>query len=141
MADTRFRAVDRDLEAIGPAADALRHALGDFLDEEGLACVELAVVEALTNAVIFGNTATRRPIGLYVEISERDVVIEIEDETQPDPNLLEAAGPDRLDFDPSDRQSIAESGRGLSLIVISMHEVCLRPVGDQLRLRMVRHRS
>ncbi|MES2814416.1 MAG: ATP-binding protein [Pseudomonadota bacterium] len=140
MAETRFRAVSRDLEAIGPAADALRHTLFDVLDEEGLACVELAVVEALTNAVRFGTSTTGKPIDLYLEIDDQDVVIEIGDETQPDPGLFHGSGPDRLDFDPSDRQSIAESGRGLSLMVVSMDEVSLRRVGDHLRLRMVRHR-
>ncbi len=140
MAETRFRAVCRDLEAIGPAADALRHALRDVLDEEGLACVELAFVEALTNAVLFGSSATGKPIDLYLKIDDRDVVIEIGDDTQPDPGLFHGAVPERLDFDPSDRQSIAESGRGLSLMVVSMDEISFRTVGDQQRLRMVRHR-
>ncbi|MDZ4085884.1 MAG: ATP-binding protein [Tabrizicola sp.] len=140
MAETRFRAVNRDLEAIGPAADALRDTLSGCLDEDGLACVELAVVEALTNAVVFGSSATGKPIDLFVEITERDVVVEIGDETQPDPGLFEGAGPERLDFDPSDRQGIPESGRGLSLMVVSMDEVGFRTVGDQVRLRLVRHR-
>lgn len=140
MAETRFWAIDRDLEAIGPVADALRDSLQDSLDEDGLACVELAVVEALTNAVLFGASTTGAPVELFLEIGDRDVVVEIGDETQPDPALFEGAGLDRLDFDPDDRQSIPESGRGLSLIVISMHEVGFRKVGDQVRLRMVRHR-
>lgn len=140
MADGRFQAVARDLEAIGPAANSLRQALIDVLDENGLACVELAVVEALTNAVLFGSSATGKPIDLFLEITDRDVVIEIEDETQPDPSLLNRAGGDQLDFDPTDRQAIAENGRGLSLMVVSMDAVSLHSVEGHLRLRMVRHR-
>lgn len=140
MAESRFWALDRDLEAVGPAADAIRQNLRDVLDEEGLACVELAVVEALTNAILFGAPATGCPIGLFLEIDDRDVVVEIGDETQPDLKLFEGAGLAQLDFDPADRQNIPESGRGLSLIVVSMHEVGFRKVGDQTRLRLVRHR-
>jgi anti-sigma regulatory factor (Ser/Thr protein kinase) len=140
MAESRFWALDRDLEAVGPAADAVRQNILDVLDEEGVACVELAVVEALTNAILFGAPTTEHPIGLYLEIDDRDVVVEIGDGTQPDPKLFEGAGPDRLDFDPADRQNIPESGRGLSLIVVSMHEVGFTKVGDQTRLRLVRHR-
>ena len=141
MAETRFRAVDRDLEAIGPAADALRDTLRDVLDEEGLACVELAVVEALTNAILFGTSACGRPVDLFLEIGDRDVVVEIGDDSQPDAALFEGAGQERLAFDPADRQAIPESGRGLSLIVLSMHEVSFRTVGDRSRLRLVRRRT
>lgn len=140
MAVSRFWALERDLEAVGPAADSIRQNLLDVLDEEGLACVELAVVEALTNAIVFGSAKTGHPIEVYLEIDDRDVVVEIGDEAQPDPKLFDGAGPDRLDFDPSDRQNIPESGRGLSLIVVSMHEVGFRKVGDKTRLRLVRHR-
>ncbi|MFN5997540.1 MAG: ATP-binding protein [Paracoccaceae bacterium] len=141
MAETCFWAVDRDLEAIGPAADALRKTLRDVLDEEGLACVELAVVEALTNAILFGISATGKPVELFLEIDERQVVVEIGDETQPDASLFKDAGLERLDFDPDDRQTLPESGRGLTLIVLSMHEVSFRTVGDQVRLRLVRNRT
>jgi anti-sigma regulatory factor (Ser/Thr protein kinase) len=140
MAEMRFQAVNRDLEAIGPVADALRRTLRGLLDEEGLACVELAVVESLTNAILFGSSASGNPIELFLEIGDSDVVVEIGDENQPDPWLFEGAGLGQLDFDPADRQNIPESGRGLSLIVVSMHEVGFRKVGDQMRLRLVRHR-
>ena len=141
MVGRRFRSVKRDLEAIGPAADAIRRRLQDVLDEEGVACVELALVESLTNSILFGAGATRTPIRVFLEVSDTDVVVEIEDGAPPMPELFEGAGQHKLDFDPTDRQTIPEHGRGLSLIVISMDEVTFRMVGAHARLRLVRHRT
>lgn len=141
MVGTRFQTVKRDLEAIGPAADTLRSWLHEVLDQEGLACVELALVEALTNSITFGAEAIKEPIGVFLEINATDVVVEIEDGLPPVRGLFDGAGAERLEFDPADRQNIPESGRGLSLIVVSMDEVGFRTVGDQVRLRMVRRRT
>lgn len=138
---THYRSVRRDLDAVGPAADAIRRRLKDVLDEEGIACVELALVESLTNSILFGTGAIRNPISVFLEVSDADVVVEIEDGSPPMPELFEGAGSNKLDFDPTDRQNIPENGRGLSLIAISMDEVAFRMVGDHARLRMVRHRT
>lgn len=136
----RFRTVERNLDAIGPAADALRASLQDVLDEEGVACVELALVEALTNSIHFGPDSSAGPILVFLDVTATDVAVEIDDGSPPMPELFDGAGAENLDFDPSDRQNIPESGRGLSLIVLSMDEVGFRAVGDRSRLRMVRRR-
>lgn len=136
----RFRTVERNLSDIGPAADALRASLKDVLDEEGVACVELALVEALTNSIHFGPDSSEEPILVFLDVTATDVAVEIDDGSPPLPGLFDGAGAEKLDFDPSDRQNIPESGRGLSLIVLSMDEVGFRTVGDRSRLRMVRRR-
>jgi serine/threonine-protein kinase RsbW len=141
MEGTRLGSVNRDLAAIGPVADALRASLSGVLDCEGVACVELALVEALTNSIVSGSQALDDPIGVFLQITESDVVVEVEDLSPPIYELFDGAGEHRLDFDPDDIANIPEGGRGLSLIVISMDEVGFRTVGDQVRLRMVRHRS
>lgn len=140
MAGGRFRTVERNLDAIGPFADDLRNHLQKILDEEGVACVELAVVEALTNAILFNPATLADPISVYLQVTETDVTVEIDDGAAPVPGLFDGAGAEMLDFDPTDRQNIPESGRGLSLIVVSMDEVRYRNVGDRTRLSMKRRR-
>lgn len=136
----RFRAVERNLDAIGPVADALRATLKDVLDEEGVACVELALVEALTNSIHFGPDPSAGPILVFLDVTDTEVAVEIDDGAPPVPGLFDGAGAEKLDFDPADRQNIPENGRGLSLIVLSMDEVGFRAAGDRSRLRMVRRR-
>jgi anti-sigma regulatory factor (Ser/Thr protein kinase) len=133
--------VKRDLKELGRAADQIRTWLVDVLDEDGLACVELAFVEALTNSIRYGPTENPSLIGVFVEVSDTQVAVEIDDGSPPMPTLFDDAGAHKLDFDINDLENLPEGGRGLSLIVLSMDEVTFRPVDNQMRLRMVRHRT
>jgi anti-sigma regulatory factor (Ser/Thr protein kinase) len=133
--------VERDLSKIGPAADTLRLWLQGTLDDEGIACVELSVVEGLTNSIIHGPKTHAKAITVFLEITDAEVSVEIEDGLPHVPGLFDNAGAHRFDFDPLDIQSIPDSGRGLSLILVSMDKVEFRTVGEQVRLRMTRRRG
>lgn len=138
---TRTLSIERDLGQLGPAADQMRAWLDDVLDEYGVASVELSFVEALTNSILYGPADSPNPIGVFLEVSDTQVAVEIEDGSPPMPALFEGAGAQQLDFDLDDLENLDEGGRGLSLIVISMDEVNFRKVEDQIRLRMVRYRN
>ncbi len=132
--------VARDLAELGKAADQLRQWLEPDIDEDGLACVELAFVEALTNSILYGPPDSGQPIGVFVDILDAQIVVEIEDGSPPMPTLFDNAGAHRLEFDIQDIENLPEGGRGLSLIAISMDEVTFRVTDDRVRLRMVKNR-
>lgn len=132
--------IGRDLGELGRAADQLRAWLTDVLDDDAAASVELALVEALTNSIQHGPSDSEKPIGVFLEISDADVVVEIADGSPPMPKLFKGAGQQKLDLAQLDQESLAEGGRGLSLIVLSMDEVGFVQADGDVRLRMVRHR-
>lgn len=140
MSVSKSMLVGRDLGELGRTADHLRHLLNDVVDEYSLSCIELAFVEALTNSILHGPPDTDTPIAVFVEILDTQVVVEIEDGSPPMPTLFDNAGAHRLEFDIKDIENLPESGRGLSLIAISMDEVTFRVIEDRIRLRMVRYR-
>lgn len=84
--------IERDFGELGRAADQLRVWLADVLDDDAAAGVELAVVEALTNSIRHGPSECKRPIGIFLEVSEADVVVEIADGSPPMPSLFDGAG-------------------------------------------------
>ena len=141
MLTSRTLMVQRDLDALGPAADRMREWLDGVLDEDGAACVELSFVEALTNSIRYSPADSPRPIGVYLEISDAEVVVEIEDGSPPMPGLFDGAGAGRLDVGLDDLENLPEGGRGLSLIVISMDQVAFRVIEGEVRLRMTRRRA
>jgi anti-sigma regulatory factor (Ser/Thr protein kinase) len=98
------------------------------------------VVEALTNSIRHGPAESDQPIGVFFWVSDADVVVEIADGSPPMPSLFVGAGQERLELVTLDIMSLAENGRGLSLIALSMDEVSFVRADDQVRLRMVRHR-
>jgi anti-sigma regulatory factor (Ser/Thr protein kinase) len=132
--------IGRDLGELGRAADQLRGWLADVLDDDAAAAVELALVEALTNSIQHGPSDSEKPISVHLNVSDADVVVEIGDGSPPMPTLFENAGQQKLDLDSLELDNLAEGGRGLSLIVLSMDEVSYVQTEDQVRLRMVRHR-
>jgi anti-sigma regulatory factor (Ser/Thr protein kinase) len=132
--------VGRDVSELGRAADQLRVWLCGILDEDSAASVELALVEALTNSILHGPSGSEQPIGIFVEVNDAAVVVEIADGSPPMPRLFDGAGQQKLELDTFDIQCVSESGRGLSLIVLSVDEVSFVQDGDQVRLRMVRRR-
>ncbi len=132
--------VRRDLAELGQAADQVCQWLEAEVDEDSLSCIELAFVEALTNSILHGPLDTGTSIAVFVEILDTQIVVEIEDGSPPMPTLFDNAGAHRLEFDIKDIENLSESGRGLSLIAISMDEVTFRVIEDRVRLRMVRYR-
>ncbi len=132
--------IGRDLSELGRAADQLRAWLAGVLDDEAAAGVELALVEALTNSIRHGPTESAQPIGIFLEVTDAEVVIEIADGSPPMPTLFDGAGQQKLELDSFDVEELAEGGRGLSLIVLSMDEVSFVQTDGQVRLRMVLHR-
>ena len=140
MSVSKSMLVGRDLTELAKAADQLRQWLEADIDEDGLACVELAFVEALTNSILYGPPDTGQPISVFVDILDAQVAVEIEDGSPPMPTLFDDAGAHRLEFDVKDIENLPEGGRGLSLIAISMDEVTFRVTDDRVRLRMVKNR-
>ena len=133
--------IRRDFQELGPAADRVREALVGLLDDDGIADVELAFVEALTNSIRYGPADSLRPISIFLDITEAQVVLEIEDGSPLMPDLFDGASEQHLELKLDDPENLPEGGRGLSLIVMSMDQVSFRLMGDQVRLRMVRHRG
>jgi anti-sigma regulatory factor (Ser/Thr protein kinase) len=133
--------IARDVGELGRAADQVRAWLSGVVEDDSAAAIELALVEALTNSIRHGPTGSAEPIGIFLESNDADVVIEIADGSPPMPTLFAGAGQQKLDRDAVDFENLAEGGRGLSLIVLSMDDVSFVQVGDQVRLRMVLHRK
>lgn len=140
MSVSKAMEVRRDLSELGHAADRLRLWLNGEIDEDDLACIELAFVEALTNSILYGPTDSGQPISVFIEILKTQIVVEIEDGSPPMPTLFDNTGAHRLEFDIKDIENLPEGGRGLSLIAISMDEVTFRVTEDRVRLRMVKNR-
>jgi serine/threonine-protein kinase RsbW len=132
--------VGRDVSELGRAADQMRAWLYGILNDDAAAGVELALVEALTNSIRHGPPDSAQPIGIFLEVTDSDVVVEVADGSPPMPKLFDGAGQQKLELDALDIQDVSESGRGLSLIVLSVDEVSFVHAGDQVRLRMVRRR-
>lgn len=97
MLMNRTLSIQRDLGQLGPAADQLRAWLDDVLDDYGIASVELSFVEAITNSILHGPTDCPNPIGVFLEISDTQVALEIEDGSLPFPSLFERAGLQQLE--------------------------------------------
>lgn len=138
------RTMDRDLDAIPPVAGFMRDFASQVLSDEDATAVELSLVEALTNAVKHGGL-NGRASGQIVVQGHADTaafVIEVFDTVPVVPEgMLEQAGAHRFEIDIDDIESLAENGRGLSIMVLCMDEVTLRTARDKYILRMVKYRA
>lgn len=138
------RTMDRDLDAIPPVADAMRDFAAQVLPSDDAGAVELSLVEALTNAIKHGGL-NGRATGQIVVQGHADTaafVIEVFDNVPVVPeDMLQKAGAHRFEIDLEDIGSLAENGRGLSIMVLCMDEVTLRTARDKYILRMVKYRS
>lgn len=131
----------RDLSAISPLAQSVTALMTTGYDQDARDAVDLALVEALSNAVQHGTAESAPRVGVEVALTDDGIVVEIVDSSPPMPLfLLEDATPDALEFDADDLENVPESGRGLALIVMMMDEVTFHHIGDQTRLRMTRRR-
>jgi len=136
------RTVERDLNAVAPVALAVHAYAETILDTDCAAAVELALVEALTNAIKHGSINGRETgqITVTAQPNEGALVIEVIDTVPVVPEgFLDKADAQQTDAGIDDIMSLAESGRGLSIIVLSMDEVSLRTANDRFILSMVKY--
>lgn len=143
--DPVSRILDRDLDAVPPVAEAM-HAFAVLVlgAEDAAAAVELSLVEALTNAIKHGGLHGRATGQILVKghAEGSALVIEVFDSVPVVPqDLLDKAGAHRFDVDFNDIATLAENGRGLSIIVLCMDEVTLRTARNKYILRMVKYRE
>jgi len=135
-------AVERDLKAVAPVALAVHAYAKPILGADYAAAVELALVEALTNAIKHGSVNGRQTGQILVTAHTRNdaLVVEVIDTVPVLPKeLLEKARVPCSDVEIDDITSLAESGRGLSIIILSMDEVSLRTANDSYVLSMVKN--
>lgn len=120
-------------EDIEAAAQAVLSALErQGYDRASAFAVRLALEEALTNAVRHGNKEDpARRVTVQCEISEREAVIDVQDEGEgfdpqsiPDPTAAE-----NLDI---------PAGRGLMLMRSFMADVTIHPPGNRVTMRYAR---
>ncbi|AWB48995.1 hypothetical protein HYN69_11220 [Gemmobacter aquarius] len=130
----------RDLAAISPLAQSITALMTTGFDQDTRDAVDLALVEALSNAVKHGTEDSARLVGVELTLSDTEVILEIIDSSPPMPLfLLEDINPDALEVG-DDLATVPESGRGLALIVMMMDEVTFHHTGNQTRLRLMRRR-
>lgn len=130
----------RDLAAISPLSQSVTALMAPAFDQDARDAVDLALVEALSNAVQHGTKESAKQIGLEVSLTDTEITLDIIDSTPPMPLfLLEDVDPDALEIG-DDLEAVAENGRGLALIVMVMDEVTFHHVQDQTRLRLIRRR-
>lgn len=130
----------RDLAAISPLAQSVTTLMATGFDQDTRDAVDLALVEALSNAVKHGTDDSAKLVGVELTLSDTEVVLEIIDSSPPMPLfLLEDIDPDALEVG-DDLENVPESGRGLALIVMMMDEVTFHHTGNQTRLRLMRRR-
>ena len=133
--------IKRRLDEISTVAIAARHFALNYLKPDAAADVELALVEALTNAIKHGEHHGRATPEIIIRLSqaEKHISVEVTDQAPSIPDeLLQNLGEHRFDFEGVDLENIAEGGRGLSLIILSMDDVTLRSSGDEFTIRMIK---
>lgn len=105
--------------------------------------VELALVEAVTNVIKYGLSASpQAEVEIVFTISERSLQVDVCDQGVPiPPGMLELADGSVFDFEPEDMDSWPTSGMGLSLIKAAMDEVDYRSVDGKNILRLIKFRE
>ena len=133
--------IPRDLAAISPLSQSVTALMAPVFDQDARDAVDLALVEALSNAVQHGTRESAKRIGLEVLLTDTEITVDIIDSTPPMPLFLfEDMGPEALEIDGDDLENVSETGRGLALIVMVMDEVTFHHIDDQTRLRLIRRR-
>ncbi|MCC5996409.1 MAG: ATP-binding protein [Oceanicaulis sp.] len=142
VAERLSRTLDRNLNAIASVAVAVKAYADAVLDDDGAAAVELALVEVLTNAIKHSGLRSRAAgqIAVSAHVDGRELVVEVCDCAPLAPEaLLEKARDKRVEVSVDDIALLEESGRGLSIIVLTMDEVTLHTDHDHYVLRMVKY--
>lgn len=131
--------VQRSLSAVAPVALIVREFARKYLGDLLASDVELAVVETLTNVIKHSKHHNRENSEILISLkrSATDIVVDIFDESPLiPPEIFETIGADALEIDAEDINALAESGRGLALILLSMDEVSMHADDELFRLHM-----
>ncbi|MBQ2262792.1 MAG: ATP-binding protein [Loktanella sp.] len=134
--------VDRDLNAVSDIAMQVKDFAATILDENSAAAVELAFVEALTNAIKHGSIRGRAhgQITVTARADDQSFVVELVDTLPMVPQeRLDRAKLQPFPLDIDNIASLEEDGRGLSIMVLAMDEVTLHTANDQYVLSMVKY--
>ena len=110
--DSRGFHVECGLGPVDAATGDVRAFVGDGLAPEALIRLEIVLTEALNNVVLHGGLPPGAGIDLAVRKDGAGVWVEIRDPGRPVPAELFGTARDPADLDP-----LAESGRGIPLIV------------------------
>lgn len=137
-----FQTVERHLTAVSDVAMAVNDYASKVLDEDSAGLIELALVEALTNAIKHGSVHGRDTGQILVSahVADAALVVEVNDIVPVVPDgLLEKTRGQYSSHDITDVASLPEGGRGLLIIILSMDEVNLRTSNDRYILSMVKY--
>jgi anti-sigma regulatory factor (Ser/Thr protein kinase) len=77
-------AVESELETVAHAADRIRRLCAGKLPDDFIQEVEIAFVEALNNVIEHGHTDNKGTIKVSCRLSEKNIVIEIFDQSVTD---------------------------------------------------------
>lgn len=131
MTSTLFH-MRNDLDEVDGMVTSLKAHLEGHLSDDGLFRFEICVAEALTNLVKHAETADlETPIDIAVTVERDTVVVEIFDPVGAVPFDLNANAVELSDVD-----LMAESGRGLGLILQCADKVHYGDVGGRNRMAL-----
>lgn len=134
--------LERDLHEVRSVAVPVKNLATQFLDDHGATAVELALVEAVTNAIKHGSINGRDTgqITVTARVDEGRFVIEVIDNVPVVPkDALDRARSRDVSFDIDDVAELEEHGRGLSIMVLMMDEIILSTANDKYILTMVKY--
>lgn len=129
--------LDHTLESIDPMVQLLSAKAGKVLPPDALGRFAICVSEALTNLVLHAkNSDTDAQIKIVLHEQNAAVTVEIFDPCGADPFDLREYATDLSKID-----AMAESGRGLGLIMACADHVTYDPVGNKHRLKLTIHKQ
>ncbi|MFN3664191.1 ATP-binding protein [Yoonia sp.] len=134
--------LERDLHQVQAVTVPVRDLAMQFLDADDAASVELALVEAVTNAIKHGSINGRDTgqITVTAMADEGRFVVDVVDNVPVVPkDALDRARKRGASFDIDDIAGLEESGRGLSIMILSMDEIILSTANDKYILSMVKY--
>jgi len=134
----------RDLREVQSVAIPVKAYAAQFMADDDAAAVELALVEAVTNAIKHGSI-NGRDTGQITVTAHADndrLVVEVVDNVPVLPkDALDRARNRGAAFDIDDIAALEESGRGVSIMVLAMDEIILSTANDKYILSMVKYIS
>lgn len=134
----------RELQEVQSVAMPVKHYAAQYLDDDDSAAVELAFVEAVTNAIKHGSINGRETGQITVTAyADNDrFVVEVVDNVPVLPiDVLERERGRGAAFGIDDISALEESGRGVSIMVLVMDEIILSTANDRYVLSMVKYIS
>lgn len=134
----------RELQQVQLVAMPVKDYAARYLSDDDSAAVELAFVEAVTNAIKHGSINGRETGQITVTAYADDdrFVVEVVDNVPVLPTeALERARGRGAPFDIDDIAALEESGRGVSIMVLVMDEIILSTANDKYVLSMVKYIS